>query len=54
MKAALWGHAAVVTELLSRGADPALSDSGRWTALTIAVQQGHREVIPLLLRKPAN
>jgi ankyrin repeat protein len=54
MKAALWGHASVVTELLTRGADPTLTDTGRWTALSIAVQQGHREVIPLLLGRPAS
>ena len=42
------GHLAIVKRLLQKGADPSLRDDYSETALDLARQQGHNEVVALL------
>jgi hypothetical protein len=50
--AARHGHARVVQLLLERGANPAISDGDRKSALQHAREGGHQEVVRLLEREP--
>lgn len=48
LKAAEWGHVAVVRLLLTRGADPKLRDGAGRTARWWAINNDHREVVRIL------
>ena len=43
-----------VRRLLDRGADIALTDDRGWTALMIAAERGHKEIVTLLLSAGAD
>jgi ankyrin repeat protein len=43
-----------VRGLLDRGADVALKDGRGWTALMIAADRGHKEIVALLLSAGAD
>jgi len=49
MKAAFFGHEAVVRVLLERGADPNLTRNDRFTALALAAFFGHAETVRTLI-----
>ena len=49
MKAAFFGHEAVVRVLLERGADPNLARNDSFTALAIAAFFGHAETVKTLI-----
>jgi ankyrin repeat protein len=53
MWAAGYGHAATVTLLLDRGADPALTDDRGKTALQMADESGHLEAKTILEQRTA-
>jgi len=52
MRASSEGHEAIVRLLLARGAEQRLYDSFGWTAMHIAVENGHAGVIALLCAAP--
>jgi ankyrin repeat protein len=54
MEASENGHAAVVTYLLSKGADPNLKNVANWTALLYGVQKGHLGAVKVLVQGKAD
>ena len=45
---AIWGHLAIVKRLLLKGADPSLRTNVGQTALDLAQEWGHNEIVALL------
>jgi len=52
MMAAIHGKDKIVSRLLSRGADPNIVLSDGTTALTLAIENNHKEVVEALLKDP--
>ena len=48
MYAARGGHVEVVRALIDEGADPGATEAHGWTALRIATDEGHDEVVAVL------
>lgn len=52
--AARSGHAAVVCDLIRRGAEVNAADGGGWTPLHLAAREGHLDVVKLLVKHGAD